>query len=393
LHILLGISASIAAYKTPDLIRQLGRSGIEVSVVMTKNAQAFVTPLSLAAVCQNRVYTSETLLSREDSFIHLDLPKHKAAMIIAPASADIIAKLAHGFADDLLTATCLSFTGPKIIIPAMHQEMWENKITQANIQTLLNFGFKVLGPGYGDLACGDTGYGRMIDLDQITFYCQTLAFPPLNFKGQRLLISAGGTQEPLDTVRVLTNRSTGMLGHAIALLAGMYDAEVHLVSTSPLAPTPFISTHTHVTTTSEMASALEQSFPYCDHLVMAAAVSDFSTPYSSTKIQRNQSLHLDLHPTKDIIAGLGKIKTHQKITGFCLADSARLEAIAREKLQTKNLDAIVANTSDNIGAPTRSFLFIQKDLPTKKITNASLVESAYQILALSLPKGDQSAAT
>lgn len=382
MRILLGISGGIAAYKTPELIRRLLKQGIDVVPVLTHNALDFVTSLSIETVSGSLAYTDKTSHS-PGKILHLELARATDMCVIAPATANIIAKLAAGIADDLLTTTVLSHQGPKIIVPAMHPEMFDNPITQCNLDRLKSYGFKCWGPARGELACGDIGAGRLIDLDLIVMAIQMQALPPLDLTGKRLLISSGGTQESIDPVRVITNRSTGQLGNMIAHLAALSGAQVTLVTTTVPLENPHLHSLLPVKTSGEMQDQLTQAFPFCDALIMAAAVSDFKPQITPTsKVNRQDSFTLELTGTPDILKSLVPLKTHQKMIGFCLATDTLVE-VAQKKLKDKSLDWIIANTPDAIGNTHRKMTLINAS-GDPRLVDLPLMGAAHRILSTCL---------
>ena len=379
MHIILGISGSIAAYKTPDLVRLFKRAGVQVTPVLTDNAQEFVAPLSLETVAEVPVHSA--------GIQHLS-HRQADALVIAPATANVIAKIAAGIGDDLLTTTVLSFTGPKLIVPAMHDEMWHNPITQRNVQTLRSFGFHFLGPDYGDLACGERGQGRMVDAGLIVLRTLILAFPELDLSGHRILITSGGTREALDPVRVLTNLSTGQLGETLAHCAASFGAEVTLISTgSPVLCNPALQRVLRVSSVADLQVALMAHFPDCDTLIMAAAVSDFTVQASDTKLSRDQAQTLTLIPTPDLLKSLIPHKKQQQTIGFCLADPELLLETAAQKLKDKQLDAIIANPPASIGSPHRDATILTASGNRMDLTGVSILRLAYEILQLISVKG------
>ncbi len=378
MQIILGISGSIAAYKTPDLIRHLSRDGISSIPVLSSNAAKFVSPLSLESVSGSACY-SDAFSLQNGQIPHLQLAKSADALVIAPASANIIAKIAHGFADCILSATALSFSGPKVIVPAMHTEMWESPATQHNMARLTEFGYLILGPDSGALACGDEGAGRFVDFELISLYIKSLAFPRLSLTGKRLLISAGGTHTAIDPVRIITNLSTGKLGESIAHLASFFGATVQLVTSARITPNPHLAGVDQVHSYVELRDALVRHFSLTDVLIMAAAVSDFEATPTATKQPRKPIL-LQLTPTDDILAQLAATRrSTQRLVGFCLS-SDDLESAAAEKLESKNVDLIVANSPQAIGAATRDALIISREGAHYSYTDVSILELAYRIL-------------
>ncbi len=379
MSIILGVTGSIAAYKSPDLVRRLKKEGFDIIPIVSNAALNFVTPLSLSIVSGTKAYTDKD--NFEPGVPHLSLSKKTSIMIIAPASANTIAKLAHGICDSLLTETWLAFTGKKCIAPAMHTEMWENPITQGNIAKLKAFGVEIIGPEAGDLACGDEGTGRMSDPEIIVDKIKSMQFPKLNLEGKSILITSGGTKEPLDCVRVLTNLSTGNLGQALAKMAFLMGAKVTLISTMPV-KNPGYKALSIVESVDELKQEIEKHLPENDSLYMAAAVSDYTTQKSESKLKRSETLTLNLVGTPDILKSLADKKENKTFIGFCLADE-NLEATALKKLADKKVDYIVANTSQTIGQKTRSLSIYGRNNTAHHLHEKSLDEIAYELLKLS----------
>lgn len=346
--IALGICGGIAAFRACDLIRELYRRGADrVVVLMSQAATQFIAPLTLQALSREKVHTQDLSVDERGVPIHISLAQQADILVILPATTNILGKLAAGVADDLLTTTAMTFTGkPVLIVPAMNTRMWKHPINQKNLETLeaVDFISFVL-PSSGDLACGETGDGHLADQEIILQHIYRLIHPQARlFKGMHAIVTAGGTHDPIDPVRVITNRSSGKMGLALAdELYGM-GADVTLITTSPDVDRPYpIVTVERV---DEMRIAVENRFSGCDLLMMAAAVSDFVPEKpSKEKIKREtgQSLTLTFKPTADILVGLGKRKkANQLLVGFA-AEGRHLFQNAREKLERKNLDLIVAN--------------------------------------------------
>jgi phosphopantothenoylcysteine decarboxylase/phosphopantothenate--cysteine ligase len=376
----LGITGGIAAYKIPDLIRQFRKTGISVQCIVTRNALDFVTPLTLQVVSETPVITPDSLYT--DGIAHLESIRHSAIFVVAPATANFIGKAAAGIADDPLLSAFLAYTGPKLIIPAMHDTMWANPACQRNIDTLKSWGVEFLGPDVGDLACGDNGPGRMIDPALIILKLQLIILKTPSLNGKKVLIGLGGTREAIDSVRVITNLSSGRLGMTLSHAFALSGAEVVAVSTVPISANPHISKVIPVNTSSELQSAIETEWPSADLLIMPAAVSDFrpATP-SYEKIKRQGQFTLELIPTDDILKTLTRHRPNQKMIGFCLSDSHELTQVATEKLYRKNLDAIVANHPDQFGADRRNFEVITATDATP-YRDRSLVEMAAILVTL-----------
>lgn len=355
-HIVLGITGSIAAYKACLLVRLLIKAGAEVQVVITPAGKEFITPVTLSALTSKPVI-SEFFAQRDGSWhSHVDLGLWADAMVIAPATASTIGKMAHGIADNMLITTYLSMKAPVFVAPAMDLDMYAHPATRQNLQTLRSYGNLIIEAASGELASHLTGKGRMQEPEtifaELAGYFERQTAKPL--RGKRILITAGPTYERIDAVRFIGNYSSGKMGFALAETCAERGAEVELVS-GPVS----LSTHhpaikrTNVTSAAEMYEAATERFASCDAAILCAAVADF-TPASAptTKIKREGSggLHLDLVPTHDIAAALGRIKQpHQHLVGFALeTDNER--AHATDKLHRKNLDFIVLNSLRDPGA-------------------------------------------
>ena len=384
--LLLGVSGSIAAFKVPEILRFLIKQKQFFSgIILTQNARQFVSPLVLEVLGKTKVYNH--LHFFESSIPHLSLAKNSDALVVLPCTATAISKFANAIADDLLSATFLSFTGPKLLIPAMHSEMIENPIVQNNIARLKSYGVQILDSLYGELSSGDHGYGRMASAAWISNAIETLFLPKIDLSGKKILISMGGTREDIDSVRFISNRSTGKLGEALAFMAKFYGANVSIISTNPLEETHF-ETEIYVESAAQMQKAVLEKFPSQDALIMVAAVSDFSTDKQATKLKRrDQETFLTLKPSEDILKVASKQKVaHQKLIGFCLEETEQLDHEAKRKLNEKGLDFIVANTSDMIGKLKRTLTLYSAKNPEQPLqsTEKSLIESAHFLLANTL---------
>jgi len=353
-RVLLGVSGGIAAYKAVLLARLLTTAGADVQVVMTPAATRFVGAATFAALTHHPVHSD--VFERSESVLHVRLAHQAEVAVVAPATANVVAKLALGLADDLLTATLLEATCPLVVAPAMHSGMWDHAATRANVATLSERGVVVVGPGEGSLAAGDEGVGRMAEPEEIVAAVARrleadLGEGPLS--GRTVLITAGPTHEPIDAVRFLANRSSGRMGYAVASEAARLGAAVTLVS-GPVSLTPPRGVDVvAVETAAEMAEAVTARFPMADAVVMAAAVADFRpATVSSAKIKKDAGLsEVALEPTADILAELGKTKERQILVGFA-AETDHLEAEGRRKLAEKNLDLVVVN---EVGRPETGF--------------------------------------
>ncbi len=348
-HILLGVSGGIAAYKSAELVRLLKKQGAEVQVVMTQSAMQFVSPLTFQALSGNPVHSELLDADAENAMGHISLARWADCLLIAPATANLIAKLSHGLADDLLSTLYLAATCPVYVAPAMNQAMWNKTVTQENVETLQRHGVKLIGPEQGDQACGETGYGRMSEPVAICNYLADALenqnpSPVQCLQGLNVLISAGPTREPIDPVRYLTNRSSGKMGYALANAALKAGAEVTLVSGPVSLTAPANVQLIKVETAAQMYEAVMSRAS--DHAIYigAAAVADYSPVImqpEKIKKQEEQST-LILQKTKDILADVAKLDKHPFTVGFA-AETHNLEVYARDKLARKKLDMIAAN--------------------------------------------------
>lgn len=345
--ILLGVTGGIAAYKAIDTVRALRRTGYEVQVVMTQAAQRFVGAASFAALSGNRVGTG--LFGSDDTpdYRHLELARSSDLMVVAPASANTIARLAAGLADDLLTSCFLAFDGPVLLAPAMNTRMWDHPSTRANIATLTARGVEVIPPGEGLLADGDVGAGRLADTHDIVAAIETrLSRAPGPLSGRRVLVTAGGTRERLDAVRYIGNRSSGRMGFALAEAARRHGADVTVVAANVDLPRRPDVTYVDVESAAEMLDAVTAAFGACDVLLMAAAVADFRPADARDgKIDKSahEGLTVELVPTADVLANVSAARTTQVLVGFAAEHGEAGPARAREKLVRKGLDVIVHN--------------------------------------------------
>ncbi|MBQ9942626.1 MAG: bifunctional phosphopantothenoylcysteine decarboxylase/phosphopantothenate--cysteine ligase CoaBC [Christensenellaceae bacterium] len=341
--IVVGITGGIAAYKAATLVSLLKKAGADVHVVMSKNATQFITPLTLETLSKNRVVTDT--FSRETPYevSHVALNKKADLIVVAPATANIMAKAAHGIADDYLSTFLLAATCPVMFAPAMNTAMLHAPATRENMATLLKRGCQMISSASGMLACGDVGDGRMAEPEDI--YKAILAHfaAKADFAGKKLLVTAGATRERIDDVRFLSNRSTGKMGYAIAKAAKERGAEVVLVSGPTALPCPAGVTRVDVESAQQMYEAVLAHFDAAHVVIKAAAVADYTPAEPQTgKIKKAGDMQLKLVRTRDILAELGSKKTHQVLIGFA-AEAADLEENAQGKLTRKNLDMIAAN--------------------------------------------------
>jgi phosphopantothenoylcysteine decarboxylase/phosphopantothenate--cysteine ligase len=341
-RILLGVSGGIACYKAVEIARLLTKRGAQVQVVMTEAATRFVGPITFSSLTKRPAYTD--LFEEQDRVLHVRLARDADLVLIAPATANVLAKMATGLADDLLSAVLLTTTCPIVVAPAMHTEMWEHAATRANLATLRDRGIGVVDPEEGELAGGDEGVGRLAEPASIVeAVAQTFARGH-DLAGLRVLVTAGGTQEPIDPVRFIGNRSSGKMGFAIASEATRRGAAVTLVTGPTWLEDPDRVDVVRIRTAAEMRDAVLARFADADVVVKAAAVADFRPANAAaSKIKKDEGLPtITLERTDDILAGLGRTKTHQLLVGFS-AETDDAVAQGRKKLAAKHLDLIVVN--------------------------------------------------
>jgi len=347
LRVLLGVSGGIAAYKACELTRRLRDAGAEVRVVLTANAARFVTPLTFQALSGQPVRSGLWDEAAEAAMGHIELARWAQRILIAPASADLIARLAHGLADDLLTTLCLASAAPLAIAPAMNQQMWAHAATQANLERLRERGVTVLGPGSGGQACGEFGAGRLLEAEQLVAELTALHGPRL-LAGVKVLVSAGPTYEDIDPVRFVGNRSSGRMGFAVAQAAAEQGASVHLVAGPVHLPTPAGVSRVDVRDAREMYAAVMRHVPQSDIFISAAAVGDYRPQdVSAHKLKKHgNALTLTLTENPDIVAEVAALKKRPFVVGFA-AETRDVESYARAKLERKKLDLIAANHVGN----------------------------------------------
>jgi len=348
MNVLLGITGGIAAYKTPDLVRRLRGRGADVQIIMTSSAEEFVTATALQAVSGRPIRTNLWDKEAEAAMSHIELARWADVVLIAPATAEIMARLASGAAADLLTTLCLATEAPLAIAPAMNRVMWENPAVQANRETLEGRGVRILGPGHGLQACGETGVGRMLDPDEITaivFGPQLAAMSGEGLlAGKTVLVTAGPTREPIDPVRYITNRSSGKMGYAMASAAAAQGARVVLISGPVSLTEPRGMDVIHVKTAEEMYAATHDNIADVDVFVAAAAVSDYRPADSARqKIKKSKAtMSLDLVRSQDILDSVASLDEAPFTVGFA-AETENVRDYALGKLRNKNLDMIIAN--------------------------------------------------
>ncbi len=355
MNAVLGVGGGIAAYKSAELARALMERGMRVQVILTPAAEKFITPLTFAALTGRKVITdlfasasSEDTLS--SAVEHIAVAQENDILVIAPATADLLARLAHGIASDFLTTTYLAFTGPVVLAPAMNSNMWMHAATQGNLAILRSRGHVIIEPEEGLLACGTTGPGRLAEPDRIADVVAGLSLQRRDLEGETVLVTAGPTEEPLDPVRFISNRSSGKMGYALAEAAAQRGAQVTLVSGPVHLPPPAAVSVIHVRTAVEMREAVMEHLAEATIIVKSAAVADYHlSRVPQHKVKKTSArMSLDLDPTPDILAELGQKKGDRLLIGFA-AETENLTESARQKLKTKNCDMVVANLVNQEG--------------------------------------------
>lgn len=385
-QILLGVTGGIAAYKSADLVRRLQDAGAKVQVVMTPAAQEFITPLTLQALSGNPVHTQLLDPEAEAGMGHIQLARWADLVLIAPATADFIARLTQGMGNDLLTSICLATAAPIAIAPAMNQGMWRNEATQANLELLIKRKVHVFGPADGGQACGDIGPGRMLEPLQLVDAAAGL-FTPGSLAGKTVVITAGPTREAIDPVRYLSNHSSGKMGYALAQAAAEAGAQTILISGPTQLATPARVTRIDVISAEDMYAASLQAAPKCDLFIAAAAVADFRPEQvASQKMKKGaeDTLTLTLVKNPDIVASVAALEPKPYTVGFA-AESENLLEYARAKLTRKNLDMVIANniSDDQIGfnSDDNAVTLVETSLITD-ISQRSKQQLARELIAL-----------
>ncbi|MBC7984111.1 MAG: bifunctional phosphopantothenoylcysteine decarboxylase/phosphopantothenate--cysteine ligase CoaBC, partial [Candidatus Obscuribacterales bacterium] len=342
--VLLGITGGIAAYKTPDLVRRLTERGAQVQVVMTAGATQFVTPLTLQAVSGRAVRTELWDSAAEAAMGHIELARWADEVLIAPASADFLARLAHGYADDLLSTLCLATVAPITVAPAMNHVMWANAATQANVRILEERGIRILGPAVGDQACGEVGLGRMLEPIEIAEAVSANVAIRNLLSGLKVVVTAGPTRERIDPVRYISNRSSGKMGYAVAQAARDAGAKVVLITGPVGIAAPTGMQVANVETAEQMLDAVRTHLVGANIFISAAAVSDYKAAQAAReKIKKTQeALTLDLARTPDVLATIARANSRPFLVGFA-AETENVERNALEKMDSKSLDMIAAN--------------------------------------------------
>jgi len=393
MKIALGVCGGIAAYKAAEIVRLLQDRGIRVQVVMTSSAQEFVRPLTFAALSGEKVITgmfAEATGSEPniDSAIeHIAVAQSIDALVVVPATADVIGKFAQGIANDFLTTLYLATTAPVVVAPAMNVNMWEHPATQQNLETLRHRGVKIVEPGSGYLACGMTGPGRLAENEAVVAAVLEALGASQDLAGETVLITAGPTREKIDPVRYLTNRSSGRMGYALAEAALRRGARVLLVSGPTALNPPAAAEFTKVESAQQMLEAVLRLLPEASIVIKTAAVADYkvSNP-SAQKMKRASRLTLELEPTTDILAEIARRKTSQTVIGFA-AETENIVENANKKLRTKSLDAIVVNdvSREGVGFDSdRNTVTILTPSETIQVPETSKWEVAQRVLDLAL---------
>lgn len=350
-HIVLGVTGSIAAYKIASLASMLVKKQADVTVIMTKNATNFINPITFESLTGNRCLVDTFDRNFEFQVEHVSLAKQTDVFLVAPASANVIAKAAHGIADDMLTTTLLACRCPKIFAPAMNTRMYENPIVQDNISTLKDYGMEVVTPASGYLACGDTGEGKMPE-PEVLYEAVLRALTPKDLAGRKVLVTAGPTQEKLDPVRYISNHSTGKMGYAVAAAAVRRGADVTLVSGKVELTPPMGIQVVPVVSAADMAQAVKDAASEQDIIIKAAAVADYRPRVTADEKlkKKDEELSVELERTEDILAWLGAHRrAGQILCGFSMETEHLLEN-SRAKLEKKKIDMIVANNLKQEGA-------------------------------------------
>lgn len=383
-HIIVAVSAGIAAYKAIEVVSRLRKKGAEVKVVMTQNATHIVSPLTFGEISGHPVALDMFEQVHQWDVEHIALATWADAYVVVPATANVIGKIYAGIADDMLTTTIMATTAPKYLCPAMNTEMYNNPITQRNLEGLRSLGYHIMDPAEGWLACGITGVGRLPEPEAIVDWLEAKMCSTNELEGTTILVTAGGTQESIDPVRYIGNRSSGKMGYAIAEQAAHMGAKVILVSAPTSLPIPsgvdFISVDSAVS----MQEAVEARYNDVNVVIMAAAVSDFRVLHKAEqKIKKMESMTIELVKNPDILQGLGSKKNHQILVGFA-AETEHVIKYGQDKVARKNLDMLVANdvSKSNAGfnVDTNEGYFLYPDKEPKEMPNMKKSDLARHIL-------------
>ena len=383
-HIVVGVTAGIAAYKAVELVSRLYKAGAEVKVVMTKNATKFVSPLVFGEISKHKVAVEMFENVQDWNVEHIAYATWADAYIVAPATANMIAKMSHGIADDMLSTQLLATTAPVFVCPAMNSNMYAHPTVQENLIILSSRGIHVLEPDSGLLACGVEGKGRLPEPQKIMDWVDFHLGKTKLLEGKTVIVSAGGTQEAIDPVRYITNRSSGKMGYAVALKAAQAGAKTILVSAPTDLAVPIGVERIIVRSATEMKEAIDSHYDSADAVIMAAAVADYRVAeVADNKIKKQETMTLELVKNPDILASLGDRKQHQKLIGFA-AETQDVITYGKEKVRKKNLDMLVANdvSKSNAGfdVDTNEVTFIYPGDQIVNLPNMSKLDVAERII-------------
>ena len=383
-HIVVGVTAGIAAYKAVELVSRLYKAGAEVKVVMTRNATKFVSPLVFGEISKHKVAVEMFENVQDWNVEHIAYATWADAYVVAPATANMIAKMSHGIADDMLSTQLLATTAPVFVCPAMNSNMYAHPTVQENLATLRGRGVHVLEPDSGLLACGVEGKGRLPEPQKIMDWVDFHLGKTELLEGKTVIVSAGGTQEAIDPVRYITNRSSGKMGYAVALKAAQAGAKTILVSAPTDLVVPIGVERIIVRSATEMKEAIDIHYDSADAVIMAAAVADYRVAeVADNKIKKQETMTLELVKNPDILASLGERKQHQKLIGFA-AETQDVIAYGKEKVRKKNLDMLVANdvSKSNAGfdVDTNEVTFIYPGDQIVNLPNMAKLDVAERII-------------
>lgn len=380
MKLIIGVTGSIAAYKAASLVSLFKKKGYGVHVVMTKSATKFINPITFEVLSQNKVFVDMFEDDDHTQVEHINLTKGADAMLIAPASYNVIGKIANGIADDMLTTMVSAYPGKVFFAPAMNTNMYENPIFMKNREILEKLGHEFIAPAQGILACGDVGSGKLQDENLIVQTVHDILNAPQILKGKKIIVTAGATREYIDPIRYITNTSSGKMGSALAKAAHNLGAEVTLITAATILPEIKGIKLLKVQTSQDMKDAVIKLYETTDIVIMSAAVGDYRPVKKYSKKMKKQSgnLSLELERTTDILKLLGEKKTHQLLIGFA-AESEHLLEYGKEKLEKKNLDYIVINDIRNFATETNSVVLLSKDGKSWEYEGAK-TELGYRIL-------------
>ncbi len=379
-HILLGVCGSIAAYKSPDIVRCLIKKGFRVTCILSRSAQKFVSKFTLENVSEDRCYTDDDFWNSNN--LHIELTSQADMLLLAPVTLNSLAKLSANMADNLLLNCCSSFKKDIICAPSMHTEMHEKAELDNVFKKLQESGVKFLGPVSGDLLSGDVGIGRMLEPELIANSIDFITQGQLSISRKKILVVSGGTKEKIDPVRQITNLSTGLMGQSLAAMACVYNATVTLISTNECADYGYKKLQI-APSFKELRDAVLTEAKNSDYIIMAAAISDYIPVTALKKIKRtSDKLNLELHPTDDVLKLITSKYPAKTTIGFCLQDDIENHEIPIKKAQDKACNYIVSNTATNLGSNRRTYSFFKKDSFIKMLDNVSINKAAYEILSL-----------